>query len=154
MARHTTWCYGETLYAGYQVKVTSPSEIWTQEWASPSKKRRVPPGFSTSTMFSSESCSKTLPSCSLQISLPSVKSWKNHSKRKEVGSLPQDCTKQCNNCVPILFFFFPESIAFPSEYALWRCLALLKKLFFGMPQLMQRNIVAFHPFCLLEPKST
>lgn len=73
---------------------------------SPCRKRMVPPAFSTYIMFFSESCSRTLPSCTLQNSFPSVRFWKNHSSRKEVGCLSQDCIKQCNNCVPILNSFF------------------------------------------------
>lgn len=77
------------------------------------------------------------------------------AKERRLVLCPKTAQSSAITVYPSFLFFFPESITFPSdEHALWRCLALPKKLFFGMPQLMQRNIVAFHPFCLLEPKST
>jgi len=111
---------------------------------SPSKQRRVPAALATSMMFSSESCSVTFPSRSLQISFPSVKSWKNHRKRKEVGCLPQDCTKQCNNCVPILTFFFLRAFLPLVNVHCGGVSLDLPEIFFVMLWLMQRNVVAFH----------
>lgn len=64
-------------------------------------------------MFSLELCSKSLPTCSPQLLFPSVKSWKNHSKRKEVGCLLQDCMKKCNKSVHIFTFFFFLSVSLP-----------------------------------------